>query len=414
MVVWLFKDGESLPVEPGARRMRMGMLAHELARRGHEVHWFSSTFLHLPKKLFAEEDRRIELASKYYLHLIHAGGFRRNFSLQRYRFYRRYARRLRDYCEARPRPDVIVCAFPLVEVAAWVVDYARARGLPVAVDVRDLWPDAIVEAMPRPLRGLARLALELDFRRTSAIFAAADSVCAMSEGVLDWALGYAGRTRRASDRVIPIGYPQLGAPERRQQKVAALLANLEGRPVFVYAGTFGHTYRVETIIAAARLLQEETKSAAHFVLVGDGPRRAEAMTQARSLKNVTFTGWLEQAAVRSLLAEAAAGLLPWAGRPGAMPNKFFDYLAAGLPVVSSAEGELNQRLRDRGAGETFAVDRPADLVRAVEVLAGDRARRARQAASAKEWFESEFAEPLVYRTFADHVEDLWKGSICVT
>lgn len=413
MVVWLFKDGESLPVESGARRMRMGMLAHELAHRGHEVHWFSSTFLHLPKKLFATEDRVIALAPNYHLHLVHAGGFRRNFSLQRYRFYRRYAARVQAYCASRPVPDLIVCAFPLIEVAAWVVDFARERGIAVVVDVRDLWPDAIVEAMPRPLRGLARLILQPDFRRTHRIFAAADSLCAMSGGVLEWALRHAGRGRRESDRVIPIGYPRLGPPELRHPAVAALLNRLESRPVFVYAGTFGHTYRLDVVLEAARLLQGTCR--AHFVLVGDGPLRARAETQAAELKNVTLTGWLEQPAVRSLLAEAAAGLLPWAGRPGAMPNKFFDYLAAGLPVLSSAQGELNEQLREHGAGDTFLVDQPQDLARKVAALAADPNLQVCQAAAAKAWFDREFAEPLVYRTFADHVETLRKiAPACAT
>lgn len=406
MVVWLFKDGESLPVETGARRMRMGMLAQELAHRGHDVHWYSSTFLHLPKKLFANEDRVVDLAPNFHLHLIHAGGFRRNLSLERYRFYRRYAARVRAYCASRPVPDRIVCAFPLIEVAAGVVEFARERGIPVAVDVRDLWPDAIVEAMPRPLRGLARLILEPDFRRTRRLFATADSLCAMSDGVLDWALRHARRDRRESDRVIPIGYPQLGPPELRHPAVAALLDRLEGRPVFVYAGTFGHTYRLEVLLEAARLLQETCR--AQFVLVGDGPLRARAERQAAELKNVTLTGWLEQSAVRSLLAEAAAGLLPWGGRPGAMPNKLFDYLAAGLPVLSSAQGELNDQLREHGAGDTFLLDQPQDLARKVAALAGDRDLQARQAKAAKAWFDREFAEPLVYRKFADYVENLRK------
>lgn len=407
MVVWLFKDGEALPVESDTRRMRMGMLAHELVLRGHDVHWFSSTFLHLPKKLFATENRCLTLASNYHLHLIHAGGFRRNFSLGRYLFYRRYSRRLERYCQALPRPDAIVCAFPLIDVAAWVVRFAKQHRIPVLVDVRDLWPDTIVNAMPRPLRPLARLLLARDFRLTRRVFVQADSLCAMSGGVLAWALHHANRPASANDRVIPIGFPAVPAiTAPPHQQLGALLDRLAGRFLFVYVGTFGHTYNIDVILDAARQLQVTHGNRVHFVLAGTGPLYAAVSTRAAQLPNVTLTGWLDQSAVRFLLNKATAGLLPWAGLPGAMPNKFFDYLSAGLPVISSADGELNDQLLQHAAGRTFAARDAEGLGRAVCALADNPALRDAQAAAARAWFAREFSESTVYRGFADHLEQL--------
>src|SRR5215831_7591307 len=123
MRVWLFKDGESPPVDSETRRMRTGMLANALASEGAEVHWFSSTFLHLGKRLYSDADTKLTPDPGYVLHLLHAGRFTRNLSFERYRFYRRFARRVREYCQGMPVPDVIVCAFPLIDVAYWAVCY---------------------------------------------------------------------------------------------------------------------------------------------------------------------------------------------------------------------------------------------------------------------------------------------------
>jgi glycosyltransferase involved in cell wall biosynthesis len=407
MVVWLFKDGESLPVESDTRRMRMGMLAHELASRGHDVHWFHSTFLHLPKKLFASENKSIALTPNYHLHLIHAGKFKRNFSIERYRFYRRYSALLSQYCETLPQPDVIVCAFPLIDVASWAVSFGKQHHIPVLIDVRDLWPDTIVDAMPRLLRPFARLLLDRDFRLTRRIFSQADSLCAMSGGVLAWALRSAKRPASVYDRVIPIGFPAtFSSNNPPPESLNTILNQFADRPLFVYVGTFGHTYNIEVILSAARLLESTHGNKLHFVLAGTGPLFEAISDHAAPLTNVTLTGWLDQSAIRFLLGKASAGILPWAGLPGAMPNKFFDYLSAGLPVISSAAGELNDQLLERSAGQIFSAENAASLANAVATLVDNPALRESQAAAAAAWFGQDFSESTVYRGFADHLEQL--------
>ena len=57
MNVWLIKDGENLPIQPDARRMRTWMLADELVRQGHQVTWWSSTHSHQRKQLLFDRDR---------------------------------------------------------------------------------------------------------------------------------------------------------------------------------------------------------------------------------------------------------------------------------------------------------------------------------------------------------------------
>jgi glycosyltransferase involved in cell wall biosynthesis len=406
--VWLFKDGEALPVETGSRRMRMAMLADALRRDGHDVHWFHSTFLHGPKRLFVDQDVQHSVAPGLTLHLIHAGGFRDNISFERYRFHRRYARRLRAHCMALPRPDVIVCAFPLIEVASWVVPFARTAGIPVVVDVRDCWPDTIVDVFPPVIRPLARAALDGDFRRTRAVMAEATAVTAMSNGVLRWALSHARRTPRPGDRVFPIGFP--GLPAAHESALTAALQPwlpaLRAKHLFTYVGTFGRTYDVELIVDAARELAptDNVPHAAHFVLAGSGPRLDHVRRKAHGLPNVTVTGWLDQPDIRALLARSYAGLLPWAGLDDAMPNKFFEYIAAGLPVLSSAAGELAALVEREHVGISFPATADG-LVDAVNRMSAQDDREV-MSARARELFSTRFREDLVYREFAAYVVDL--------
>jgi hypothetical protein len=93
MLIWLIKDGETLPVQPGARPMRTGMLANQLLEKGHSVVWWSSTFSHQRKTLLYERDTVLEVKPGFELNLIYAGRYPKNISLKRYFHHRTLARR---------------------------------------------------------------------------------------------------------------------------------------------------------------------------------------------------------------------------------------------------------------------------------------------------------------------------------
>jgi len=61
MRVWLLQIADPLPLAPGVRRMRTGMLADKLVERGHEVAWWTSAFDHVNKRMLFERDTELYL-----------------------------------------------------------------------------------------------------------------------------------------------------------------------------------------------------------------------------------------------------------------------------------------------------------------------------------------------------------------
>lgn len=408
MHVWILKDGEPLPFQEGRRLLRGSMLARALVDRGHTVTWITSTFVHFDKAELFPGDRVIQHAERYQIHLISAGGYGKNLSLRRYRYYRKYAERLRAYLgQQTQRPDVIVCGFPQIDAAVVGVDYARSRGIPIIVDVRDFWPDSMVALAPRPARPIVRFLLNRQFERSRYVFASATALCAMSQGVLDWAMARGGRTPRRHDVVFPLGYPDgQRSPLPPTATSRALARRCSGKIVLAYAGTFGHTYDVSTIVAAAARLVANGEDRFHVILIGHGPTYDAVVDAARNLENVTFTQWLNSEDVQFLLKHAHVGILPWQGPAGAMPNKFFDYLSAGLPVVSSAQGELNRLIETEQIGAGYTAGDPESLLAAVRAVCANREWLAKQGANARRVFTSRFNERVVYGRFAAHVEEV--------
>ncbi len=127
--------------------------------RGTRSTWWSSTHSHQRKTLLFDADRDVEVASGFRLKLLHAGGYRRNRSFARLLHHSRLAAKFRRLAPSLSKPDVIVSAFPTIGLAYEAVAFAKRRDIPVIIDIRDPWPDILLEFTPRALRVPARVAL---------------------------------------------------------------------------------------------------------------------------------------------------------------------------------------------------------------------------------------------------------------
>jgi glycosyltransferase involved in cell wall biosynthesis len=304
-------------------------------------------------------------------------------------------------------PDVIVSAFPTIEIAFEAVEFARSRGIPAIVDIRDPWPDSLFEQVPKALRGLARTAFHSLDRKTNSSFRQADSLVACSQGFLDWGLHKSGRTRQPADRVFYIGSaaPPRNAPVT-SKAIDSLAEMLAGKVVFCFVGSFGHVYRLRLVCEAAAILEKQGLRNIHFVLAGDGPQYAAVVEAAKALGNLTTTGWLAASDADRLMSIAHVGLAPIRQMPGCVPNKIFEYSAAGLPILSSLEGETAQLLEKHRAGMTYAPDDSEAFVALVTRLAADERLRSEMAQNSASMFESEFRADRIYDEYVRHVESI--------
>jgi glycosyltransferase involved in cell wall biosynthesis len=405
MKVWTMKDGELLPIQARARPMRTWMLSAALAARGHDVTWWASTFSHQRKELLYAADCLVAVQPGLQLRLLSAGAYHRHVSVQRFAHHLRLAHRFRRAAADEPPPDAIVCAYPLIDWSYEVVRYAQRRAVPVVIDARDYWPDSFIPLAPAPLRPLVRAALAQQQRRAAYVMQHATSVVASSEGLLTWALRKASRPAGALDMVIPIGAPAGSGPLPATGAIAALRERLRGATICVFLGSLGHAWDPFVVCDAAESAQRDDGAPPlHFVIAGDGPRRAAVEARAGKLPNVTVLGWLDATGIRQLLGIADIGLAPYSLAPEAVPNKVYEYLAAGLPVVGSMHGEAARLLEKHSVGLTFAAGDASALLTQIRLLSNMPDLRKDMAASAIRLFEREFRADVVYDAYARHVE----------
>ena len=279
---------------------------------------------------------------------------------------------------------------------AWLL--ARLKGVPFLFEVRDLWPAFAVAVGVLTNKSLIRLSEALE----CFLYRHADCVVVNSPGFVQHV------RQRGAKRVelIPNGAdPDMFKPTGASPDMLAGL-RCDGKFIVMYTGAHGLSNDLGVVLQAAALLNGQKNI--QFVLVGDGMEKPALMEQASAmqLENVTFLPSQPKNKMADVLAAADACiaiLKPIEMYRTTYPNKVFDYMAAGRPVILAIGGVISEVITGEGAGITVPPGDPAALAEAVRQLAdqphlaqrmGEAGRTAVELRYNRNEFTRQFAELL--------------------
>lgn len=264
------------------------------------------------------------------------------------------------------RPGVIVGSSPHLVAALAAERLARKLGCRFVLEIRDLWPQALVDMVGVPeshpvVRILRRIEQHL-YRR-------ANHIIVLAEGAISYLVERGVSRERIS--FIPNGvHPDHFVP-RLSREEARGVYGFEKYTV-IYTGAHGPANALHVIIEAADLLRDET--GIEFVLVGDGPCKIELQHRAQQLKlpNLRFMNPVSKIEVPDLLAAADAAVITLKNirlfTYGVSPNKLFDYMAAGKPVICAVPGDMARMVDDSACGVVVPPENGAALAEKVRML----------------------------------------------
>lgn len=153
----------------------------------------------------------------------------------------------------------------------------------------------------------------------------------------------AARFRRVNPKTVAINnYPMHHEIEEAVQRTG------DGRSV-CYLGGIGRIRGVEEMVRAMEHVNGRLILAGPF----ESEQTAQAASQMPGWSKVDYRGKVSRAAVREIMAESRAGLIFFHPEPNhvdAQPNKMFEYMSAGLPVLASDFPLWRELLQDTGAG----------------------------------------------------------------
>jgi len=257
---------------------------------------------------------------------------------------------------------------------------ARLRRTSFLLEIRDLWPEFAVATGVLKQPVLIAMSTWLE----GFLYRHADRLVVNSPGFVEPVMNRSGR----APEVIPNGVdPSMFSPEADGRAFREASQIGDGF-VVLYAGAHGLSNDLGVLLDAAERLREH--SDIQFVLLGDGKEKPSLMAdaQGRGLGNVRFLASVPKNQMSQALAAASACvaiLKPIQAYKTTYPNKVFDYMAAGRPVLLAIDGVIRDLVEGAGAGVFVPPGDPeamADAIRELQAdpkLASDMGRRGREA-----------------------------------
>jgi glycosyltransferase involved in cell wall biosynthesis len=247
---------------------------------------------------------------------------------------------------------------------AWLL--ARLKGVPFLLEVRDLWPAFAVAVGVLKNRWLISLSEGLE----RFLYRHADRVVVNSPGFIEHV--QARGARRVS--LVPNGAdPDMFDPDSKGEQFRKRFG-FENCFVVLYAGAHGMSNDLDVALDAADRLRESP--GIRLVLLGSGKEKPRLRAEAdrRGLDNLVFLPPLPKLEVPAALAGADACLAilkPIEMYKTTYPNKVFDYMAAGRPVILAIDGVIREVVEEAQAGVFVPPGDPSALADAIQMLANN-------------------------------------------
>lgn len=362
-------------------------IAKKLIKEGIDsVEIITSDFSHGKKQHFKSvgELKRIKITT------CHESGYPKNVCLKRFGSHKELAKNIRLYLNERITPDLVYTAVPSLDVADVCASYCKRNNVKFVIDIQDLWPEAFRVVLNIPI--ISNIIFAPMKKQADRIYKAADRIVAVSQT-------YADRGKRVNmvcpkPEVIFLGTEL----ETFDLYKGFVRKNRKDEILFAYCGTLGHSYDLTSTFDALSILQEKGIKY-RFVIMGDGPLKNRFVEYARKKGiNAEFTGTLNYPDMVRRLCECDIALNPiMHGAAQSIINKHADYVAAGLPIISTQESkEFRQLIDDYSMGFNCRNGEPKDMAEKMERLIYDEKLRLEMGENARRCAQERFDRKYTY------------------
>jgi glycosyltransferase involved in cell wall biosynthesis len=297
------------------------------------------------------------------------------------------------------KPDVVFASSTPLTIGIAGLATARLKHAPFVFEIRDLWPAVPIELGVLKSGTAIKSAEWLEQR----LYDGAERVVVLSEGARE-ALVERGIPAEKLVLIPNAADLDVFRPDVVDEEFRAK-HGLEGRFVALYAGAMGRANGLDQLVDAADALRRWGDNRIAIVALGDGGERQRLEERARELglDNLRFLPAVPKEELAGIVGAADVTLTifaPYAVLETNSPNKFFDSLAAGKPVVVNLDGWLRRLVEANEAGVWVPAGNAEGLAGALSSLAANPEKveamgRNARALAEREFGRDEMADRLV-------------------
>jgi glycosyltransferase involved in cell wall biosynthesis len=360
---------QHFPPETGAPQIRVYEVSKELISRGHQVEVLTA-FPHHPKGVIPEEYRGM-----FYLYEewdgvpVHRSWI---YPSPKGSFWKRLASYFSFtfsafYSIIKSKPtDVIICNSPPLFLGITGYLGAKLKRAKFVFNVADIWPESAVELGILKNKRFIKMAEWLE----NFLYKKSWKIATATDGIRDYMIR---KGKRKEDVfLLPNGVNTETFSPREKDHSLLKEIGIEGKKVFMYAGTLGYAQGLDSILETAALLKE-TVPDTHFLFVGDGQEREKLlkMKEDLALSNVTFYGSVPVSEMPRMFSIADYSIVCLRNIElfkGARPSKIFPALSTGTPVLYCGVGESAEILNEYKCGKIAPPENPQGIAQAVSEL----------------------------------------------
>jgi len=268
-------------------------------------------------------------------------------------------------------------------ITAWSLSFLKRA--PFLFEVRDLWPAFAIQVgvLKNPFLIGASEWLERFLYRH------ADKVIVNSPGFVEHVQHLGARHVELVPNGVDIEMFDLGESGETFRQTYGL----EDKYISLYAGAHGMSNDLGVLLEAAEILIQHSKIV--IVLLGDGKEKPHLLRKAKelALSNVRFLSPIPKSQMPVALAAAdscIAILKPISLYATVYPNKVFDYMAAGRPVILAIDGVIREVIESAGAGIFVAPGNPEAIAKSILHMANIGAKSQEMGINGRKYVEENF------------------------
>lgn len=205
------------------------------------------------------------------------------------------------------------------------------KNIEIIVDVRDIWPDALVKSNKSKFVSIFKCYCNFLYFFS---FKAVDKCIYVAPSFLGWIIS---KNKNVDKRFIPLGFDESRWGNEVSTEVPSVI--LDNNSInYVYVGYLSQQFDLEPIIRAFN------HSKLNLHIIGGGDRLSFYKSISES-DNTIFHGMVSPQFISKNLHKFDIGFLPLRhGAASFMPNKLFDYIASGIPIISYGSPDVESLL----------------------------------------------------------------------
>ena len=358
--IWIFQTGEPVFDDKNLLRpMRAMNLSNYFVNKKIHVDLFTTTFNHQLKYQRYKKNTVVDINKYLTVHYVYSPGYNKNLSLSRLFDHfilglNLYIYLLKNF-KNQNLPQFSFVGFPPVEFAFFASIFLSFKKIPFCLDIKDYWPDIIFNSFKNKIvRFLSRIILFHLIFMTKFSLKKSYFFTTISDKYLSW-LNRKSKTNKKIILVLPLYsdiFTSLSIDDYSfKNKYKFICTSVKKNILFI--GSLSYVFNFDTVFK-----QLSSNKNFRLIFFGDGHQKSHVELLSKKFNVEIFSpGYVSIHEIKYISNFCLCGLAPYKNLndfKDSIPNKIYDYISLGLPILSSLSGEVEMLITSNDIGRHYS------------------------------------------------------------